>query len=279
MNLTEVATSGPVLLALLLSVAAGAVSFASPCVVPLVPGYLAYLAGLVGADAPAVTEDEVRAQEAERSAAVTGGTPVAVAPPRRARRGRIAGAAGLFVLGFTVVFVVGLGSVVWLADALLANEALLQRLGGVVTVAMGLVFLGAVPALQRDTRLHRVPRLGLAGAPLLGATFGLGWTPCLGPTLAGVVALASGTDAGSAGVRGVVLLLAYCVGLGVPFVLIALGAGRAVRAQAWLRAHSRRIQVVGGVALILVGLALATGAWAELVAVLRGPVAGFTTPI
>lgn len=166
MNLTEVATSGPVLLALLLSVAAGVVSFASPCVVPLVPGYLAYLAGLVGADAPVVTEWEARTQSA-----------VATAAPPRVRRFRVAGAAALFVAGFTVVFVVGLGSIVWLADALLANEALLQRIGGVVTVAMGLVFLGLVPALQRDTRPHRVPRLGLAGAPLLGATFGLGWTP------------------------------------------------------------------------------------------------------
>jgi cytochrome c-type biogenesis protein len=278
MNLTEVATSGPVLLAVLLSVAAGAVSFASPCVVPLVPGYLAYLAGLVGADAPAVTEEEARAQAAERRAAVTGELPV-LTRPQRLRRWRVAGAAGLFVLGFTVVFVVGLGSIVWLADAVLANEALLQRIGGVVTVAMGLVFLGLVPALQRDTRPHRVPRAGLAGAPLLGATFGLGWTPCLGPTLAGVVALASGTDAGAAGVRGVVLLVAYCAGLGVPFVLIALGAGRAVRAQVWLRAHSRRIQVVGGVALVVVGLLLATGLWAEIVALLRGPVAGFTTPL
>ncbi|MDD7938165.1 cytochrome c biogenesis CcdA family protein [Actinomycetospora lutea] len=282
MNLTEVATSGPVLLAVLLSVAAGVVSFASPCVVPLVPGYLAYLAGLVGADAPAVTQDEVRVQDAERRAAVTGELPAAgtaTAAPRRLRRFRVAGAAALFVLGFTVVFVVGLGSVVWLADALLVNEALLQRIGGVVTVAMGLVFLGLVPALQRDTRPHWIPRTGLLGAPLLGATFGLGWTPCLGPTLAGVVALASGTDSGSAGVRGIVLLLAYCLGLGVPFVLIALGAGRAVRAQAWLRTHSRRIQIVGGVALVVVGLLLATGLWAEIVALLRGPVAGFTTPL
>jgi cytochrome c-type biogenesis protein len=278
MNPTEVATSGPVLLAVLLSVAAGAVSFASPCVVPLVPGYLAYLAGLVGAEAPPVTEDEVRARAAARQGAAGGEMSVLTRTPRR-HRFRVAGAAGLFVLGFTVVFVLGLGSIVWLADALLANEALLQRIGGVVTVAMGLVFLGLVPALQRDTRPHRVPRAGLAGAPLLGATFGLGWTPCLGPTLAGVVALASGTDAGAAGVRGVVLLVAYCAGLGLPFVLIALGAGRAVRAQAWLRAHSRRIQVVGGVALVVVGLLLATGLWGGIVALLRGPLAGFTTPL
>lgn len=287
MNLTEVATSGPVLLAVLLAVAAGAVSFASPCVVPLVPGYLAYLAGLVGADAPPVTMAETRAAALEDPdrAGVTA-TPAGAGPRAepaatvaRAGRWRLAGAAGLFVLGFTVVFVAGLGSVVWLADALLINQALLQRIGGIVTVAMGLVFVGLVPALQRDTRPHRVPRAGLAGAPLLGATFGLGWTPCLGPTLAGVIALASGTDAGAAGARGVLLLLAYCAGLGVPFVLIALGTGRAVRAQAWLRTHSRRIQLVGGGALIAVGLLLATGLWAEIVALLRGPVAGFTTPL
>ncbi len=264
MNLTEVATSGPVLLAVALSLAAGLVSFASPCVVPLVPGYLAYLAGLVGADAPAVTADEV------------GTTRTRVRPPRRLH---VAGAAALFVLGFTVVFVLGLGSLVWAADALVANEALLQRIGGVVTVAMGLVFLGLVPALQRDTRPHLVPRAGLAGAPLLGATFGLGWTPCLGPTLAGVIALASGTGEGSGAVRGVVLVLAYCVGLGVPFVLIALGAGRAVRAQAWLRAHSRGVQIAGGIGLVAVGLALATGLWAEVIALLREPVAGFGTPL
>jgi cytochrome c-type biogenesis protein len=283
MNPTEVATSGPVLIAVLLSVAAGAVSFASPCVVPLVPGYLAYLAGLVGSQAPAVTPAEVAAETARRAATPVptagSGEPADEPQAPRSSRWRVAGAAVLFVAGFTVVFVLGLGSIVWLADALLANEALLQRIGGVITVAMGLVFLGLVPALQRDTRPHWVPRLGLAGAPLLGATFGLGWTPCLGPTLAGVVALASGTGGGSAPLRGGLLVLAYCVGLGLPFVLIALGAGRAVRVQTWLRAHGRTIQVVGGVALVVVGLALATGVWAELIALMRGPVSGFSTPI
>jgi cytochrome c-type biogenesis protein len=299
MDLTQTVTSGPVLLALGLSLVAGLVSFASPCVVPLVPGYLAYLAGLVGATAPAVTVEEVAAQDAGRRAAVVGATPAdratsadratapagtataTATPPSPARRGRwrLAGAASLFVLGFTVVFVLGLGAIVWAADVLVANEALLQRLGGVVTVAMGLVFLGLVPALQRDTRPHWVPRMGLAGAPLLGATFGLGWTPCLGPTLTGVIALASGTGAGSGALRGGVLVLAYCVGLGVPFVLIALGAGRAVRAQAWLRTHVRGIQIAGGVLLVVVGLALATGLWGEIVSLLREPVAGFSTPL
>lgn len=268
MDLTQTVTSGPVLLALALSLVAGFVSFASPCVVPLVPGYLAYLAGLVGASAPPVTADEARP-----------GTTATLTRPATHRL-RLAGAAALFVAGFTVVFVLGLGAIVWAADALVVNEAVLQRLGGVVTVAMGLVFVGLVPALQRDTRPHWVPRMGLAGAPLLGATFGLGWTPCLGPTLTGVIALASGTGGdGSAAVRGGALVLAYCLGLGVPFILIALGAGRAVRAQAWLRTHVRTIQIAGGVLLVIVGLALATGLWGELVTELRAPIAGFSTPL
>lgn len=300
MSLTTMATSGPLWVALPLAVAAGAVSFASPCVVPLVPGYLAYLAGLVGADRPPVASEHasratiVRVDAGTRPDAETGpeggiepegetGPGVAIAAGASVGahtpgggRSRVIGAAALFVAGFTAVFVAGLGAVLWLADALLINQDLLQRLGGVVTVAMGLVFVGLVPALQRDTRPHWVPRAGLLGAPLLGATFGLGWTPCLGPTLTGVVALASGV--GGTG-RGLILILAYCAGLGAPFVLIASGTARAVRAQTWLRRHTRTIQLAGGVLLIAVGIALATGLWAELVALLRGPIAGFSTPI
>jgi cytochrome c-type biogenesis protein len=244
-SVTELATSGPLLLAAGVALLAGAVSFASPCVVPLVPGYLAYLAALVGADAPAVSADEDR------------------------KKGRFAvvGAAALFVLGFTVVFVAGLGSLVWLADAVLGNEDLLQRIGGVVTIAMGLVFLGLIPWLQRDIRAHRVPRAGLFGAPLLGAVFGLGWTPCIGPTLSGVLALATAT--GTAGARGFLLVLVYCLGLGVPFVLIAFGARWAVRATDWLRRNGRRVQLFGGGLLIVVGVLLVTGLWADLVSWLR----------
>ena len=151
---TTLAVSGPLLAAVAVAVLAGAVSFASPCVVPLVPGYLAYLAGLVGADAPPATLDEARAP--------------------RAGRWRVAGAAALFVAGFTAVFGAILVGVVWLADALVRNEAVLQRAGGVVMVAMGLAFVGLVPILQRERRVHWVPRAGLWGAPLLGAVFGLG---------------------------------------------------------------------------------------------------------
>ena len=187
---TTLAVSGPLLAAVAVAVLAGAVSFASPCVVPLVPGYLAYLAGLVGADAPPATPDEARGP--------------------RAGRWRVAGAAALFVAGFTAVFGAILVGVVWLADTLVRNEVLLQRVGGVVMIMMGLAFVGVVPFLARERRVHWVPRAGIWGAPLLGAVFGLGWVPCVGPTLAGVVAVAAGTGGGS--LRGVVLTLAYCAG-------------------------------------------------------------------
>ena len=139
---------------------------------------------------------------------------------------------------------------------------------------MGDTFAGLVPLLQRERRVHWVPRAGVWGAPLLGAVFGLGWVPCVGPTLAGVVAVAAGS--GGRSLRGVVLTLAYCAGLGLPFVAIALGASRAVRALGWLRRHTRTIQVGGGVLLAAVGVLLLTGAWGALLARLQVSVAGFT---
>jgi cytochrome c-type biogenesis protein len=147
----------------------------------------------------------------------------------------------------------------------------------VLTIVMGLAFIGLLPVFSREHRLHLVPRAGLWGAPLLGAIFGLGWVPCIGPTLAGVVAVAAGTGGGS--LRGVALTLAYCAGLGVPFVLIALGAAKAVRALAWLRRHVRAVQISGGVLLVLVGVLLVSGMWSSLVAGLQTSIAGFTPPI
>ncbi|MGW5745353.1 cytochrome c biogenesis CcdA family protein [Amycolatopsis sp. NPDC003861] len=260
MNLTELATSGPLLVAALVAMLAGTISFASPCSIPLVPGYLAYLAGLVGAEAP------------DTAAASSGAA-------RRRDRWRVAGAALLFVLGFTVVFGAAVVSFLGVSDLLLANEVLLQRIGGVVTIVMGLAFLGLIPALQRDVRLRHRPQRGLWGAPVLGAVFGLGWTPCLGPTLAGVIALASGTQAGPVLARGLLLVLAYCLGLGLPFILLAIGTRWAVVTAGWLRRHARAVQITGGVLLLAVGVLLVTGLWADLVALLRAPIAGFSTSI
>jgi cytochrome c-type biogenesis protein len=244
-SVTELAISGPLLLAAGVALLAGTVSFASPCVVPLVPGYLAYLAALVGADAPAVSADEER------------------------KRGRwaVLGAALLFVLGFTVVFVGTLGTLVWLTNTLVLNQSWLQRVGGVLTIAMALVFLGWIPGLQREFRSHHVQRGGIWGAPLLGAIFGLGWTPCIGPTLSAVMTLASAT--GGAEARGYLLIAVYCLGLGVPFLLIALGARWAVRATDWVRRHGRQVQIFGGVLLMAVGILLVTGVWGELMGWLR----------
>ncbi|HVK22200.1 MAG TPA: cytochrome c biogenesis CcdA family protein [Actinokineospora sp.] len=248
MDPTELATSGPLLLAAGVALLAGMISFASPCVVPLVPGYLAYLAALVGAEAPAVSTDE----------------------GRKEGRFRVLGAVGLFVLGFTVVFAAGIGSLVWLADALLVNQDLIQRIGGVLTIAMALVFIGLIPVMQKDLRSHKVPRMGLAGAPILGGIFGLGWTPCLGPTLAGVLSMAASTGGNAA--RGYLLVLIYCIGLGVPFLLIAVGVRWAVKASTWLRTHGRAIQLVGGALLLIVGIMLVTGLWADVVGWLRNTV-------
>ena len=252
---TEIAAAGPVLAALAVCVLAGLVSFASPCVVPLVPGYLSYLAAVVG-----VEEQPSR---------------VAV----RAARLRVAGAAALFVAGFTFVFVLGTVAVLGMTTTLISNQLLLQRIGGVLTIVMGLVFVGFIPALQREARFTPRQISTLGGAPLLGAVFGLGWTPCLGPTLTGVIAVASATD-GASVARGVALVIAYCLGLGIPFVLLAFGSAGAVQGLGWLRRHTRGIQIFGGVLLILVGTALVTGLWNDFVSWVRDAfVSDVTLPI
>jgi cytochrome c-type biogenesis protein len=268
MTLNEVddlMAGGPVALAVCVSALAGLVSFASPCVVPLVPGYLSYLAAVVGVDV-GVGEDLPRrnSRSGEQVREETAKTSISM----KAARLRVAGAAALFVAGFTVIFVMGTVAVLGMTTALITNELLLQRIGGVVTIVMGLVFVGLIPALQRDVRFAPRRLSTLAGAPLLGAVFALGWTPCLGPTLTAVVAVASATD-GANVPRGVVLVVAYCIGLGIPFVLLAFGSAWAVRALAWLRTNTRAIQVFGGVLLILVGAALVTGLWADFVSWLR----------
>lgn len=260
-GITNTVISGPFLLAALLALAAGAVSFASPCVVPLVPGYLSYLAGLVGA---------------EGAAAGTGraGTATAV---RTRIRGRAVLATLLFVLGFTVVFVAETALVLGLASTFLVNQDMVMRIGGAVTIAMGLVMAGFVPLLQREARVHARPQGRFWGAPLLGAAFGTGWLACSSPALAGVVALSAATDWGGAAWRGLFLVLIYCAGLGIPFVLLALGFGWAGTALGFLRRHARGIQLVGAAALIVIGTLMVTGVWGTIIAKLQTSVVGFGT--
>jgi cytochrome c-type biogenesis protein len=169
--------------------------------------------------------------------------------------------------------------VLGMTTTLITNQLLLQRIGGVITIVMGLVFVGFIPALQRQARFTPRRLSTIGGAPLLGAVFALGWTPCLGPTLTGVIAVASATD-GANVVRGVALVIAYCLGLGIPFVLLAFGSARAVQGLGWLRRHTRAIQIFGGVLLILVGAALVTGVWNDFVSWVRDAfVSDVTLPI
>jgi cytochrome c-type biogenesis protein len=245
-------TDGPLLVAAGVAALVGFISFASPCVLPLVPGYLSYVTGLVGTGAPATTDG-------------SGGTTTKVRADVVPRARMVLGAT-LFVLGFTAVFVAFGAAFGGLGRLMLEHADLLNRVFGVITVLVGLGFLGWLPFLQRTKRITARPAAGLAGAPLLGIVFGLGWTPCLGPTLSAVYSLAF-TEATAT--RGALLGVAYCLGLGIPFVLVALGARWAMGATSFLRRHARTVTRVGGVVLVIVGLMLVTGAWTELMLWLR----------
>jgi cytochrome c-type biogenesis protein len=223
-------SSGALPLAVLVALAAGFVSFASPCVLPLVPGFLGYVTGLSG-----VTLEQ-------RS------------------RGRLLLGALLFVLGFSGVFIAVVVTVSAAGTMLKEHESLLMRLGGVMVILMALVFLGF--GGQRSFAPQWKPAAGLAGAPLLGMVFALGWAPCTGPTFGAIVALSTALSGDQHAVgRGVGLASAYSLGLGLPFLLIAGGLSRAGRASRWLQAHSRGVQVAGGVVLLVVGFLLVTGWW------------------
>lgn len=251
---------GSMLAALPLAALAGLVSFASPCVLPLVPGYLGYVSGMVGGGAAG------RASGGDEGG--TGGA--------RATRGRTLAGVALFVAGFTVVFVAFGGLAGSVGAALDRWSDPITRVAGLLVVLMGLVFVGWVPFAQRTAKLRLAPRAGLWGAPVLGFVFGLGWTPCIGPTLVAVYTLA--LDQGSAA-RGAALSVAYCIGLGLPFLLLALGFERSTRALGFLRRHRRAIMRVGGVILVLVGLALVTGLWNSFTAGLQGIIGGFETVV
>jgi cytochrome c-type biogenesis protein len=252
-------TDGPLLVAAAVAALVGLVSFASPCVLPLVPGYLSYVTGLVGSGVRPAAAVPVPGG---------GGTATAVRAEsdERSPRARMVAGAVLFVLGFTLVFVAFGAAFGGLGRLLLEWSDVLNRVFGVVTIVMGLAFLGWLPFLQRTARLSARPVAGLAGAPLLGVVFGLGWTPCLGPTLAAVNSMAYAEA--TAG-RGALLGVAYCLGLGIPFVLVALGARWALGATSFLRRHARTVTRIGGAVLVVVGVLLVTGAWTELMQWLR----------
>ncbi len=247
-GVVEIVSGGALWLALPIAFAAGIVAFLSPCVLPLAPGYLSYMTGLTGSE---------------------------LAEGTGSRRRVLAGSL-LFVLGFSIVFVSygvlfgGIGSV------LLEYADVINRVLGVVVIAMGLGFMGLIPGLQREWRLHRTPTWGVAGAPLLGLLFGLGWTPCIGPTLTAVQTLAF-TEASA--LRGAILSLAYCLGLGLPFILLALAFSRMARAIGWVREHYVWVMRIGGGMLVLVGVLLVTGLWTDFTVWLRIQMPGFETAL
>ncbi len=231
---TGTVETGPLVLAAAVAVLVGLIGFLSPCVLPLVPGYLSYVAGLSGDDSPT---------------------------PRRMLAGAL-----LFVLGFTVVLVTQGTLFGEFGFFVRQHEQAIERVFGVITIVMGIVFLGGISFLQREVKIHHLPRAGLVGAPLLGLGFGLAWTPCLTPTFSAVFAL-SVSDGTAA--RGAFLMACYCLGLGLPFLLVAAGFGWVSSALGFVRRHRRAVSVTGGGLLVVIGVLLVSGLWNDLTIWLR----------
>ena len=250
MNTHELIGSGALWLAIPVAMLAGLVSFLSPCVLPLVPGYLGFIGGAV---TPKTTTD-------------------AAAPAR----GRLVLGVLLFILGFSIVFiaftVVGGGAAVFFLEW----GALITRILGVVIIVMGLVFLGLFGFAQREWRLHINSRTGLVGAPLLGFALGIGWAPCIGPTLAAITSVAwTIGDPWRASFLG----LAYSLGLGIPFLLVALGFGWATKTIGFLRRHIRVVNIIGGALLIALGVLMVTGLWTDLMSRLTAVMGSVILPL
>ena len=255
MDVQQLVSDGQLLVAVTISLAAGLLSFLSPCVLPLVPGYLAYVSGVAGVSSTAGA-DPKRAARRERSRMFLG--------------------ALLFILGFTVVFLlvnVLVGSLgVWLWEW----QDTITRVMGVIVILMGLVFMGLFSRMQTTTRINLKPRVGLIGAPLLGIVFAIGWAPCMGPTLGVVMTLSA--QAGSVG-RAVILAIAYCLGLGIPFLLATFGFGWMTQTMTFFKRHIRAVNVIGGALLILIGLLMVTGLWSRMMFELQAVIGGYVTPL
>ena len=245
-SIGELVFSGPLLLALPVAIAAGFVAFASPCVLPLVPGYLGYIGGFSG------SSNTTR-------------------PTARLVVGVV-----LFILGFSAVFISFSIVFASLGAALISWVDVILRVAGLLLILMGFVFIGQVSFLQRTTKLPLGSANGFLGAPILGVVFGLGWAPCIGPTL-----IAVNTLAFSVGdiPRATALAIAYCLGLGIPFLLIALGLGWVTGTVAWLKRNIRAINIAGGVILMAIGMAMVTGVWQLWMSSLQAVIGGTTTPL
>ena len=233
--------AGPLFVAIPIALFAGLVSFLSPCILPLVPGYLAYVGGVTGSDGR---------------------------PDRR----RLVLGVLLFVLGFTLVFTLTIGAFGAAGFWLVRYSDLIVRIAGLLVIGLGLVFIGQFTVFQRTVKPSWIPRTGIAGAPLLGIVFGLGWTPCLSPTLGTITALS--LNSGSAA-QGVVLGIAYSLGLGIPFLLIALGFGWVTTTVAWAKRNIRVINIVGGALLVLIGVLMVSGLWTIMMSEIGGVINEF----
>jgi cytochrome c-type biogenesis protein len=244
-DIGQIVFSGQLLLALPIALLAGLVSFASPCVLPLVPGYLAYVGGMSD-------------------------------PGAKRDRSRVLTGVALFVLGFAVVFIAYGAAFGALGLWLVRWQEVVIRVLGVLVILMGLVFIGQFSFLQRTIKPTWRPATGLIGAPLLGIVFGLGWTPCIGPTLAAISALSVGSGSPW---RGALLGLFYCIGLGIPFLLVALGFDWVAGSVAFLKRHIRVINIIGGVLLVVIGVLMATGLWTAMMSQFLGVISGFVPAI